>query len=431
MERNDFIKRYSKVIIKNNASLFLGAGFSMNSNLPSWEMLFSECARELKIPLNKDTDYSQIAQYYETICGRHKLEELIESKINVNFEPNKKLSDFLSKYFHNIWTTNFDQVIEKSLNAKQIIFNSIVEDKDLDHVSVSNVNLFKCGGNIKPLNSLFITRNDYEDYHNKRATLLSFLKRELIVSTFLFIGYSFKDGLIKQQLRSINSIIGNSPRHYAIIFKEDSEAFNYYINDLEKNYNVNVITVADENDFFQLIDDLTNEVRKHYIYISGSIVDVTGNEVVLDICKTLSKKILSNDYILVSAAGRHIGNYIFGAALKFLEEKRDYDIKNKLIIEPIPENLSDEEIATHRKNLLSKCSSIIFIAGDKGTWEEYELAKSLNLEMIPIPLTNGAAKEIFDEFKRENPKLLSNLECAKDVEGITSCVIDIIGNRRG
>lgn len=198
-------------------------------------------------------DYLQIAQYYETKHDRNTLETLIGEQLNKAIEPNKNLSDFLSLNFPNIWTTNFDKAIERSLDSNRISYNVITNDDNLKIVSDNKVNIFKCGGDIESHQNLFITKTDYEDYQIKRTTFLSFLKRELIINNFLFIGYSFKDRLLKHQLRSINSIIGNTTKHYAILFKEATETFQYYINDLERNYNVNVITVQDEKDFLLLL----------------------------------------------------------------------------------------------------------------------------------------------------------------------------------
>ena len=63
---------------------------------------------------------------------------------------------------------------------------------------------------------------------------MSFLLRELILYNFLFVGYSFKDLLVKQQLRNVKSILKESAKkNYAIIFKNDLQDFNYYIAVLE------------------------------------------------------------------------------------------------------------------------------------------------------------------------------------------------------
>lgn len=132
-------------------------------------------------------DHLQIAQYYETKHDRNTLETLIGEQLNKAIEPNKNLSDFLSLNFPNIWTTNFDKAIERSLDSNRISYNVITNDDNLKIVSDNKVNIFKCGGDIESHQNLFITKTDYEDYQIKRTTFLSFLKRELIINNFLFI----------------------------------------------------------------------------------------------------------------------------------------------------------------------------------------------------------------------------------------------------
>lgn len=40
---NSFINNFSKAVIKEEASLFVGTGVSMNSSLPSWNELLLPC----------------------------------------------------------------------------------------------------------------------------------------------------------------------------------------------------------------------------------------------------------------------------------------------------------------------------------------------------------------------------------------------------
>lgn len=176
---------------------------------------------------------------------------------------------------------------------------------------------------------------------------------------------------------------------------------------------------------------MTVEVKKHYVYISGSIKKVSDNINILPLCKTLSNKLLSNDFFLVSAAGSYIGNYIFGAVLKYLEENNYEQIRKRLIIDPIPNSLEKSEIEKHRIRLLSKYKSIIFISGGSGTREEYKLAKKLNLELIPIPYTGGEAKNIFDELKKNNLTDLTVLEKEVEINKIVDTVIHTLTGKRG
>lgn len=416
ISKENFIKVYAKKIIDNEASLFLGAGFSQNSNLPSWKKLMSPCAEDLGIEISDKSDFSQIAQYYQIKHGRAELNKLISRQINNSILLNETLAEFLSMRFQNIWTTNFDKIIEKSLEQKEIPYNLISIDSELNNISsAQRVNVFKCGGDIQNPNNLFLTKTDYEDYKNSRKTMISFLIRELIVSSFLFIGYSFNDGLIKQQLRNILSILKCPIKHYAIIFNNAADStFSYYLDDLETNYNINVVLVEDESEFISLINELIIEVKRHYVFISGSFENLPNAEVdyILKLCKTICKSLLDEKYCIVGAAGKNVGNYIGGAALKHLSLNRISDISTKLIITPLPFDCNKEEIKQYRKKILSKCGSIIFIAGQNstsdgalensnGTFEEYEIAKEIGIKLIPIASTGHVAKKIFDSLMND------------------------------
>ncbi|HIU99996.1 MAG TPA: hypothetical protein IAB14_02640, partial [Candidatus Stercoripulliclostridium merdipullorum] len=158
MKKEEFIKEFSKKIVNNESSLFLGAGFSINSNMPSWRQLMEPCAKALNISLNDESDFAQIAQYYETKRGRSQLVTEIVRQIKNNSTSKEELTELLTLSFHSIWTTNFDQIIEDSLNSQNISCNVISTDESLSNYSSSEkINLYKCGGDIANAHSLFLT----------------------------------------------------------------------------------------------------------------------------------------------------------------------------------------------------------------------------------------------------------------------------------
>lgn len=58
-------------------------------------------------------------------------------------------------------------------------------------------------GDISNLDGIIATQSDFEKYIDSHHIMLMFFKRELISSTFLFIGYSFTDHLVLDCLSEI------------------------------------------------------------------------------------------------------------------------------------------------------------------------------------------------------------------------------------
>ena len=123
---NDAVKNDSLII-------FVGAGISINSGLPSWRELIEELKKD--IDFSNEEDYLKIAQYYYDTVGGHKYYE----KINSIFEdftnvPTNKIHDQILRInpVHLI-TTNYDTLLENIMNSGVIKYDVISQDSDIPY----------------------------------------------------------------------------------------------------------------------------------------------------------------------------------------------------------------------------------------------------------------------------------------------------------
>ena len=78
------VSQIKKSINENSLILFVGAGISANSNLPTWGELIRSFKIELNLENDRSDDYLRIAQYYYDTFGKNqytkKIEEVFSSK---------------------------------------------------------------------------------------------------------------------------------------------------------------------------------------------------------------------------------------------------------------------------------------------------------------------------------------------------------------
>ena len=122
--------------------------------------------------------------------------------------------------------------------------------------------------------------------------------------------------------------------------------------------------------------------------------------------------------------GRKIGNYLAGHAFEYLTKKHFFSIEKKLIMRPFFEKMNINDKTRHRNKMIEDCQHAIFLFGkspsspdkvinSQGVMEEYKIAKQLKKNIISIPTTGYAAKQIFNEQKNsivEYPYLESYIE---------------------
>lgn len=114
-ELEQFINLVAEEILQENASLFLGAGSSMQYSAPSWNALIESACPEYKSGNNLDK-----AQYAELTGMNIKAEISKQFSITkINPKKNETYLNYLLDFnFKSIWTTNYDDVIEKVLEQK-------------------------------------------------------------------------------------------------------------------------------------------------------------------------------------------------------------------------------------------------------------------------------------------------------------------------
>lgn len=231
LNKEQFLNQFTRQALDERISLFVGAGASADIGYPSWYNLFKPLAKELGMTLDESTNYYRLAQYYSNKFGRAELRKRINDIINKNEFHSPLINELIDIGFTNIWTTNYDNVLENNYRSRNILFNKVFRDADLSNIELNKrINIYKMNGDITNLDGIVATQKDYEEYSDNHRMMLMFFKRELISSTFLFIGYSFSDYLVMDCLSEITRYLGDAaPYHYTIMKENKNDPyFNHF-----------------------------------------------------------------------------------------------------------------------------------------------------------------------------------------------------------
>lgn len=425
IEKDQFLKQFSQQVLDARTSLFLGAGASCDAGYPNWSHLFGEFADVLGVKPNDSTDYYKLAQYYVNNHGSSELRRRIRKQLNKYDYKSTLLEQLISIGFTNIWTTNFDNAIELSYQEKGILTNKVFRDGDFPNIDINKcINVFKMNGDITNTEGIVATQSDYERYADSHRIMLMFFKRELISSTFLFIGYSFTDHLVLECLSEIARYLGEAtPYHYTIIKNDPSnQYFKYFIDDMERRYHIRVLLVDDYCEIPNILNELNEKIRSKRVFISGAYHSLTNeiDKYSHSLSQNLTASLLEQDYRIVNGIGLHFGTHLIGYANEFLAKRGIRDVEKYLIVKPFVGNqegaAQDKKCA--RERVIEQCGAAIFVFGDadgnaldgkSGVMEEFEIACQQHKVVIPIAYPGMVSEEIWNRVK-DNITLYPYLE---------------------
>jgi len=408
--RKDFIKRISQKMRNNELSIFLGAGISTPLGIPSWKNLMRPLANDLGLDIERQYDYYALAQYYVNTHDWAELKKHIGDAAFSFKTDSEALTKLLCLGLRTVWTTNFDESIEQTLRAQQVKYQVVCSDANLAYAPQDDiVTIYKLNGDIHDLEHIIITAEDWEAYPETHPTMIAFLKKELVSNTFLFYGYSFRDGLVKSALGSLSRFVGNScTTHYSIQEKRDDPEFSYQIADLEARYHVKTLLVDSYNEVPQILDEIAAEAQKQNIFISGRMddIDKETEDAACELGKSLSRGLLENKYNICTGMGRKIGYFVAGPAIQYLLEQGYQRIDHRLTVRPFDDTMSPGEKNHYRKKLIGNNRVVVFVYGHSapsnrspGMWEEYQIAQEQRKIIIPIGSTGYESRYIWEDVR--------------------------------
>lgn len=415
IEKEQFLKQFAQQALDERISLFMGAGASCDVGYPNWANLFLPFAKELGTTIDDSTDFYRLAQYYSNKFGQAELRKRINESINRNNIESPLLEELIDIGFTNLWTTNFDNAIELNYQKRKILTNKVFRDADLSNIDFTRrINIFKMNGDVSNLEGIVATQSDYERYVDTHRIMLMFFKRELISSTFLFIGYSFTDHLVLDCLSEISRYLGDSTTHHYTIMKNDpiNPYFKHFVDDVEHRYHIRVLLVDEYGDIPIILRELNDRIRSKRVFISGAFRSFAADieEYSHNLSRSLTSHLFQSDYRIVNGIGSRFGTHLIGYANEFLAKQGVKDIERHIVVKPFVGNGGDSpaEKKRLREDTIGKCGAAIFVFGEadanaqkatSGVWEEFSIAYSQHKAILPIAYPGMISDAIWRDIK--------------------------------
>jgi len=281
---------------------FVGSGVSNNSGVPFWGQLIDFIKDRVDIP-EYENDYLIIPQLFHNEVGESQYNESIKKILkHKKTSPNVIHQELLKLKPIHIITTNYDDLIEQSIEKSYKSYSIIKKDKDLPTANTSNY-LIKMHGDFDESN-MVLKEDDYLNYSNKFPLIENFVKGIFSSYTVLFIGFSFSDINLKYILERVKSSLKTDFKP-AILFTDETiedaspQKVNYF-----KNRGIQILNY--------------NKAIKTYLNNLGEWKDTGLNpkgQKVLDFIKFLKKY----DRHIDQEANTHIVDKMYNALKRFDE----------------------------------------------------------------------------------------------------------------
>ncbi|MFT7157663.1 MAG: hypothetical protein ACI8Q1_002685 [Parvicella sp.] len=209
----EHFKTIRKAIENNKLAVFVGSAVSFDSNLPSWGELISLMKSALELP--RTDDYLKIAEHYYLQYGRNTYYSKINDFFPSESKPNKLHELLLSLRPQHIITTNWDDLLEKSINTNGDLYFTVANDHELAS-SPSSQLLVKMHGDLTHRNIVF-KESDYLAYTDKFPLIENFIKSLFSTHVVIFVGYSISDYNLNQILSWIRNRTQDAPPAFTIL----------------------------------------------------------------------------------------------------------------------------------------------------------------------------------------------------------------------
>ena len=233
-----FLNELAQRLSSGHAAVMVGSGFSKNaiprttsdSSLPDWSELGDILYEKLhgKPPANdaKYIDILKLADELQAALGRPALHQILRDAIpDSDFEPSPLHSMLLSLEWTDVFTTNYDTLLERALeDSPNRRYDVVLAPNEL--VYSVRPRIVKLHGSFSSPSRYVITDDDYRNYPKEFAPFVNTVRQSLIESTLCLIGFSGDDPNFLQWIRWIHDNLGiqTSPKIYLVSLSALSDA---------------------------------------------------------------------------------------------------------------------------------------------------------------------------------------------------------------
>ena len=457
---NSSIQKLKDDVENNRLVIFVGAGVSANSGCPSWSTLIDTFAEGLGInskdKIESTEYYLKIPQYYYIERGKKEYFDVIEETINsIDPVPNDINRKIFKLRPHTVITTNFDNLLEKTVKSEGLFYTTVRQDTELPYAENEKM-IIKMHGDAD-LKNIVLKEEDYLSYSRNFPLIENYIKGLFSTKTILFVGYSAQDIDFKILFKWVkDNLDGHFQPAYMLEVGEsrDRIEFNYY-----KDRGINILYYDEikdiiEQDRSELIDtSITHWKGKRLLWFLDYIVTYDKDKD-KDILTKIYNKIkifedmnyINKDDIINKLKDVALYRSIFSQTLLFDEDTNIYQLLNKykklyneceeleqkykaaLSTEEQEKFIKDKDIKEKQKNellegnLLKNIIMILYKSGIRSIGLSYKNVEHINfVENLDIiqEKNDDEFSELLDEFnyKELNNKLKYYLKTDVNIYG--------------
>src|SRR5512137_1357248 len=290
-DQSRFIRRYAEALGSGDVAIFAGAGLSRASGYVDWKALLREIASELKLDIDRETDLIAIAQYHlNEKRSRGRLNQIIVDELAGSASATRIHSILARLPIPTAWTTNYDQVLERSFeDAGKIVDLKVTQENLAQTRRGRDVVVYKMHGCVTQPQDAVLTKDDYEQYASKRPLFVESLKGDLISKTFLFVGFSFTDPNVDYILSRVRVLLGTNVRdHFCVMrspqrprrlagrpkaeYEYERRRITLRQADLLR-FGIETVWVEDFAHVTPLLESLSSFVHRKSVFVSGAAHD--------------------------------------------------------------------------------------------------------------------------------------------------------------
>lgn len=396
---------------QGKAVLFLGPEASQTAGCPSQAELvadiknkFPKLDQEINGLLNVCEDFIETPDY-----KLEELEQFITDKLR-NLQPSDIYSTIVKYHWSAIFTTNFDDLIEKAYSANvssSNVFSIINYPNKAPPMDRTKVFLFKLMGTIstRPENKMVLCRSDYTKMLSRRADYLSNLDDYVMDGIVIFAGYQISDRLITDMIDVVKDRIGFHRLPYSFLIVKNSTLSEKEKYRLDSHKIIPIYGTLEE--FFEKLSNVTVITEPpSAVESKGKRIRVNGKELTI----SLREAEMYRDFFqvvdeeLLVAKGITKEDFFKGDINDFGAYAQDFDFKRDIYLtneykNPTGQHALKDRVVSELKKIEPEENRVILVTGPPGVGKSVllrRLAYDISYEGIAPVILFDRTRSYFD-----------------------------------